>query len=74
MTTLTPQQIADLKASIAAKYQVIGPDDRTCRWWVGEIHTWEPLTENEHGSSLDAEAELEAIIQDELKAAIEEME
>jgi hypothetical protein len=71
MTTLTPQQVADLKAKIANKYAVMEDDGG---WFVGYEKTWNPASEANHFSYVDAEAEMDAIIQDELKAAMEEME
>jgi hypothetical protein len=71
MTTLTPQRIADLKAIIAKKY---GIDQLYDGFWVVVDNSLRPINDNDHFEELDAEAEMEAIIQDEVKAAMEEME
>ena len=72
MTTLTPEQVADLRRKIEAKYQV-------CEcvygdWMVLDTHSWNEVSGNDHDDPLDAEAEMEAIIQDEVAAAMEAAE
>jgi len=72
MTTLNAEQVAELRAKIAAKYMVTeiksgGP------YCVAFRGGWAAAM-TDHDDPLDAEAEMEAIIQDEVKAAIEEAE
>jgi hypothetical protein len=68
MVTPSPEKIASLKAKIAAKYQVY-------QWDQGDFSVFdkgfEPISGNCHDDPLDAEAEMEAIIQTDLEAELE---
>lgn len=72
MTTLFPTQVADLRRKIEAKYTIAQDDSGL--WFVVNPNTWDEPSGNDHEHEQDAEAEMEAIIQDEVKAAMEAKE
>lgn len=72
MTTFTPTQVADLRRKIEAKYIVFEDDEGL--WFVADAKDMGPITTEDHDDPLDAEAEMEAIIQDEVKAATEALD
>ena len=74
MTQLSPEQVADLRRKIEARYVVLDydfKDGSDPAWMVAYADSLIPINDNDHDDPLDAEAEMEAIIQDEIAATME---
>jgi hypothetical protein len=69
MTMLNPMQVAEIKARIAAKYNVARYEDADLFLVVDR--SGNPIGDNDHDDFLDAEAEMESFIQKDLEAELE---